>query len=276
MKRHFCTLICPPFCTPHLTIWHRAHAQITQTSKAFHYIKGDKLSILPNLARLGLLRAREPYTLDVVACWQRMPLRIKVISLLFLCLALLSIGVMSLARTQPIPKILAPPALYLPGNPLPELSKKEDCHHFAYIYLSCYVNQSDQEIFFDYELSSQKIIHTTHVTNEYKIGELIVDWGTPTGMTQYGSFFIIYWGTRSAVLYTNSFQPNSRIASIGYDWKPQQSSPWRGFSSGHLKKGRSYNGCAFTNGYSAFRLMRLSAQSTTVWAAGRGCHSNKR
>jgi hypothetical protein len=199
-------------------------------AQAFQYIKGDKLSILSNLACSGLLRVRQPHPLEIFTCLQRIPLLPKIMGLLFLCLVLFSLGVMSVARTQAIPKILIPVQTYLPGNIIHSFSKDADCHRYQYQYFSCQIRVVGQDIFFDYELGSRRIVRTTIQARQYKIGELVTAWGYPTGFTRNGTTFVIFWGIRSAVLYTSSLRPDSQIQSIGYDWEPQRSSPWRGFA----------------------------------------------
>jgi hypothetical protein len=41
----------------------------------------------------------------------------------------------------------------------------------------------------------------------------------------------VHWGTRSAYIYTCSFQPTSRIGSITYGRKASAIGPWRGFTT---------------------------------------------
>ncbi len=159
----------------------------------------------------------------------RIPLLVKIASLIMLCLTLFTLGLMTVARTQPIPKILIPVQTYLPGNIIHSLSKDADCDRYEYQRFSCLVHVLGQDIFIEYELGSRRIVRTAIQARQYKIGELVKSWGPPTGFTRNGTSISIFWGTRSALLYTSSFWPDSRIEIIGYDWEPQRASPWHGF-----------------------------------------------
>jgi hypothetical protein len=82
-----------------------------------------------------------------------------------------------------------------------------------------------------YKLGSRTIVRTGIRTREYAIGDLILNWGAPTGFTQHRDFIDIHWGSRSAFLYASSFRPDSRVEFIAYDPELETGAPWRGFTS---------------------------------------------
>jgi hypothetical protein len=70
-----------------------------------------------------------------------------------------------------------------------------------------------------------------HPAQQFSLGELIAAWGDPSGIISSESVIHVYWGTRSALLYTRSLQPNSPVDFILYDPAFQQTSRWLGFTS---------------------------------------------
>ena len=189
------------------------------------------MSIQSNLATPGLLREPRLSAPSAAIQWREIPLLVKVETMVVLSLMLTIFSVLNVARTGTISKILGPPRPYLPGNSLPLLPKDAECNHFENDIIFCIVHELGQGVYIGYEASTRMIIHTGLKTNESKIGELIVAWGLPTGFNQYDDSIFVYWGTRSAVLYTDSFRPESLVQFIRYDLEPQQASAWRGFTN---------------------------------------------
>ena len=189
------------------------------------------MSIQSNLAAPSLIRKRALSVPDAAIQWPGIPLMVKVATMVVLSLMLIIFSVLNVARTGTISKILGLPRPYLPGNSLPRLPKDAECNHFENDIISCIVHELDQDVYVSYEKNSRMIVHTGLKAIESKIGELIVAWGLPSGINQYDDTIVIYWGTRSAVLYTNSFRPESTVKFIQYDFAEQQASPWQGFTN---------------------------------------------
>ncbi len=162
--------------------------------------------------------------------WVRqLPLIFKVTTLLLLPLIPLTMSILIVSRTGVSSKIYTPPQAYLPGNPLPLTSGEETCVALQPYSSSCRTHVQDHEFYWYYELGTYKIIRTTISAEENTIGDLIIAWGTPTGFDQYDTSIVVSWGTRSALLVTNSFQPYSQVRFIEYDTEPLKRSGWHGF-----------------------------------------------
>lgn len=163
----------------------------------------------------------------------QIPLLVKIAICALLGSTLLTVGIMSLARTEAIMPIRTPPPEYLPGHLSPNLSTNISCHGYDGS-MSCLARLSNQDVYFYSEGQGGReiIVRTTIGTHEYTIGALILAWGTPSGFDRYGSSIVVSWGTRSATLDTSSFQPTSPVGFITYDLLPLRRSSWQGFGKG--------------------------------------------
>lgn len=191
------------------------------------------MSIDRGLAGLGLLFKGFSSASGVIGYWWQILLLVKIGVSTLVVSTLTMVGIIGVSRTQTLQAIKTPPPEYLPGNPLPNLADHISCNSSdsnQLTNLSCLVHLSDQDIYFYYEAQSEGIIRTIIKANEYTIGELILAWGTPTGFDRYGTATVVSWGTRSANLDAESFQPTNPITFITYDLKPLKRSLWRGFS----------------------------------------------
>jgi hypothetical protein len=159
----------------------------------------------------------------------QLPLLFKIVTILLLSLIPLTGSILIISRIGIPSPIYAPPQAYLPGNILPRYSEEDVCVSLPTYNSSCLGHLQGHDIYCDYEAGTHKIIRTTVSAEESAIGDLILAWGTPTGFDQYDTSIVVSWGTRSALLVTNSFQPNSRVRFIAYDTEPLKRSPWRGF-----------------------------------------------
>lgn len=189
------------------------------------------MSIQLSLADSGVSRGRARSGLSVVVRSQRIPLLVKVVAWVYLYLTMLVFGVLMVARLGTIPELLDPPQAYLPGSTLPQRVKGTDCFQPEYRYVSCRTEISGRNAYVLYDPSTRMIIHTAIEGGEHKIGDLVAAWGFPTGFDQQGGSIFIYWGTRTAILYTTSFKPDTRLTFIEYDFEQQHASPWHGFVS---------------------------------------------
>jgi hypothetical protein len=160
---------------------------------------------------------------------KRIPLLVSFAALAFSALTMLILSVVMIVRTVPAQPILNLPERYLPGNPFPTDALFPSINYGNYPAIAYYQNKN---ITLAYDVSTDRITVTSISMHEYTIGDLITAWGTPIGITQNGDYTWVYWGTRSAFLLPNSFQPTSRVAVIMYTLELFQSSSWRGFPSG--------------------------------------------
>jgi hypothetical protein len=150
--------------------------------------------------------------------------------LVYLATTIFVLGVVTTTRLQSAPQLLdldLPPA-YLPGGQIPE-----NVMLYLDIPYETTVRRSvifrDKEIVLSFDARLKTILRAAIQTQELTIGEAIINWGTPTGIVQTYYLTSVHWGTRSAYMYSDSFQPNSRVDFIQYDLEPQRTSSWRGF-----------------------------------------------
>ena len=168
-----------------------------------------------------------PSRLDSGVQPNRIPKLVSVAALMCFCLTMLILGVMIAGRTGTLRQLLDPPSRFLPGNPLPN---EVSCNTHSNEYVPrCYAQHLDDEFYFVFDADTRTIIRTVIPAREYTIGQLILAWGTPIGITQTNYTIDIDWRTRSALLYSSSFQPDSRVEFILYGLEQQPTSPWRGF-----------------------------------------------
>ncbi len=179
----------------------------------------------------GSFRKQAHSTSKAIARWRYLPLIIKLSVSGLLCLLSIIFSIVTLARTEIPPDILDPPKIFLPGNPIPQLAKDANCNRYDLHYVSCIIHSSSdsEDMYMVYELGTERIIHTGVRTHQYKIGQLILTWGFPTGIIQYDTTYYIYWGTRSAVLDTPSFRPESLVEYLQYDMDEHPAAKWQGF-----------------------------------------------
>ena len=153
----------------------------------------------------------------------------NVTAVIFLGFTMLVLGVVINARkgTTPHPPDL--PQRFLPGNPLPSeivcmaLVDEHDPR--------CLFRLSDDDVHFNFDAETHIIVRTIIPAQKYTVGDLMAAWGTPTGITRNETNVYIYWGIRSALLYTRSLQPDSRVDFILYDRDQPQAAVWRGFTA---------------------------------------------
>jgi hypothetical protein len=177
------------------------------------------------------LRPRYRVTVSIAIRTRSISLRVKIISMIVLSAMVFILCAVVIARTGAMPEIIAPPKDYLPGNALPQLPKDANCvePELRYLNPSCVIKLAGQTIYVSYDPNSRMIVHTGIFAHAYKIGDLIIAWGYPAGISRWGTSIVVYWGMRSAVLYTDSFRPESPVEFIQYDMQEHVASPWQGF-----------------------------------------------
>ena len=170
-----------------------------------------------------------PISVSGTRIWaHQFPLLPKVAILLLMSLIPPTLSVLIISRTGVPSEIYTPLQVYLPGNPLPQFARNDTCDQLSTYSTSCLAHLQNHDIYWDYESRTYKIVRTT-IAADNMIGDLIIAWGTPTGFDQQGISIVVSWGTRSALLATNSFQPYSRVRFIEYDTEPLKRSQWHGF-----------------------------------------------
>jgi hypothetical protein len=168
-------------------------------------------------------------------------------------LATLMLTVVMTARVGTTPHAPDLPQRFLPGNPLPN---EAACTTLSDDHIPrCVVHMPHDDVYFNFGAQSRIITRTVIPAQQYTVGDLIATWGTPSGFTSLADVvaideenltaawgtpsgftwnetkIYIYWGTRSALLYSRWFRPDSRVDFILYDVYQPQASAWPGFTS---------------------------------------------
>jgi hypothetical protein len=153
---------------------------------------------------------------------------IPMITILFFSIILLSIVLHSRASVQ---HIAAPPMKILPGNELPENARCNWSPTSQGDMLYCNLSIEDKLIYFAYDTEKRAIVHTSVPVEDGNVGDLILDWGNPTGVRWFSRSVEVQWGTRSVFVSTRPFNPANRALFISYSLEPNSGSPWIGFAS---------------------------------------------
>jgi len=148
------------------------------------------------------------------------------------CLALLMLTVIAFARVGTVPSI--PPflqQLWLSGH----VPVTANCVTHLFHQADCLIEVDDKDVALSLDTRTDTITLIVVSGDEYRLGDLILAWGTPTGITYYnfGCRIDVFWDTRTAELYTCALQPYSPIAYIEYALDPHPLSSWRGFTTTH-------------------------------------------
>ena len=155
---------------------------------------------------------------------------LQAVTLVFATFTVLIVSTISTSSLHPLPSIFDLPEAYLPGNPLPPLPKEAECS-VEYAFTACPVPYLDKLVYVYIQQGTRMISSTSMRVHEYTLGDLIENWGTPTGITRNQPLITIYWGQRSALVYTDSLRPESAVEFLAYDLSSRQAEPWRGFTT---------------------------------------------
>jgi hypothetical protein len=124
------------------------------------------------------------------------------------------------------------PPQYLPGNPPPNVSQDLSCSKTGYdIQSLCSLKHTNKPIILKFHTDNRQIIQTTLWNYEYRVGDMIAAWGTPTGIARYGKLTYLYWRTRAVFVHGKTLRPTSFVESIEYFMEQQQGKRWRGFTN---------------------------------------------
>lgn len=145
------------------------------------------------------------------------------------CLALLMLTVLVLAKAGTVPSIRPFLQQLLPDGPLPATV---NCVPQFFHHADCHVAVDGKDVALSLNIETGKITRIIASGGQYKLGDLMLAWGTPTGITRYGygCNIVVFWGTRAAQVYTCALDPRSPVAYITYALSEQPLSPWRGFT----------------------------------------------
>ena len=145
------------------------------------------------------------------------------------CLAVLILTVVALARVGTVPSSQPLLQLLLDGR----LPATANCSPRYYNHAYCRVETEGKVVALFVNLETNTIKATVDSGNDYRLGDLILAWGTPTGISPhaYGCSIVVFWGRRAAQLYTCALEAGSSVAYLAYVLDPHPMSSWRGFTT---------------------------------------------
>src|SRR5260221_5397666 len=116
------------------------------------------------------------------------------------CLALLILTVIVLARAGTVPSIQPLQQLLL-GGLLPATAS---CSPRLYHYVYCRAEVDDKDIALFFITLTGTIKANVDSGSQFRLGDLLLAWGTPTGITRYGygCSIVEFWGMRAVQAYT--------------------------------------------------------------------------
>lgn len=152
------------------------------------------------------------------------------------CTTACVVGVIAVARTGSASPITEAPQRLLPGSPIVPEAVCDDSRDGDFRRdgeYRCFVRHGDHIYWLAYDGASQAITTTQFSVRGETVGELLIAWGTPTGVAEQGHWIAVYWGTRSAHLPECRVQPGSPVGYLAYGPMPEleRMSAWRGFTT---------------------------------------------
>ena len=133
-------------------------------------------------------------------------------------------------RTTVYPLDIGLPDRLLPGKPLPS-SAHCDWYMVNEHTLYCAVTEDGVSVYLSFDIDRQMIRSASLPVHDKVVGELILAWGEPTGVSKSGLSNQVYWGNRSIVLISTPFSPDTRVGFVFYSQTPYTAGPWRGFAN---------------------------------------------
>lgn len=119
------------------------------------------------------------------------------------------------------------PETLMPGNPIPEGT---ECKSYFAGEVTCQMGQI--RLFAQYGAITYTRLYLRN--EEVTIGDLILSWGTPTGLSRYGDTVAVYWRNRYVYAIGSPFTPHNRVIVMIWDNRRVRTGrPWEGFSSGN-------------------------------------------
>jgi hypothetical protein len=133
------------------------------------------------------------------------------------------------SRTAVQPIKVEPASRFMPGQPRPKDSFC-DWHHAWGDFQYCNEHPStDTGLTFAFDRRRKTITYSSTYGFGLSIGELMLGWGQPSGYRSTGWAVQVYWGSRSAYLVSQKFEPQARVIFIAYELEPKESVSWKGF-----------------------------------------------
>jgi hypothetical protein len=168
---------------------------------------------------------------DIDVTPKRGNLLLQATALMSSCLGIVVLIVVTLSKTRTAAPS-EPPVRFLPGNPLPP---GVQCLLAADRYDDCRAAWDGKVIAITYDNKTRQIFRILVPGHDYRIGDLILTWGTPTGLahSSYGCNIVMFWGQRAVHLHTCALQMASHVDAIEYTLVQQPHAPWRGLTSPH-------------------------------------------
>jgi hypothetical protein len=146
-------------------------------------------------------------------------------ALFFLAIIFSAIG---FAHSKAPPVAQLPPAL-MPGNPLPNDASCVTGPYPSGNNLYCYMMLDDTLVYFMFSSMQGTIERLSYSPRAGVLGDLILAWGTPSGMNRLTWAVEVHWGNRVVYVSDKPFGPESRIHYVAYNLMPDHAQPWRGF-----------------------------------------------
>jgi hypothetical protein len=151
-------------------------------------------------------------------------------SLLTIFAAVSITGIFRLSRTE-LSHQDDPPAHIMPGQPLPSEAR---CAWYPYSggdAVVCRMYVGYDTAFLTYDGSRRRILRTSLPLHNETVGQLILNWGQPTGVKRLPWATQVYWGTRSVYVSSLAFAPDNHTSFVSYTLFPEETVPWTGFSN---------------------------------------------
>jgi hypothetical protein len=142
---------------------------------------------------------------------------------------LIILAIIKSSRTE-LRHIDEPPGYLLPGHRLPDNAQCTWAPHAGDTML-CRIFLHDNLFYLTYNVTQKTIVRTAMSASNETIGDLILAWGTPTGMQRFPWAVQVYWGTRSVYISARPFRPDNRTAFVSYNLNTVGALPWQGFAN---------------------------------------------
>jgi len=116
-----------------------------------------------------------------------------------------------------------------PGDPAPETAWCSFSYDYDHVY--CQVRLHGQDVYFSRDVRDGTVRTISYPTGKIAVGELMALWGRPTAVAESGMFRRVYWGTKSALVLSKRFTPNSAAAFVTLGLLVKNTSTWQGFTN---------------------------------------------
>jgi len=132
------------------------------------------------------------------------------------------------AQAGHVPEV---PEYLLPGQPVPTQC---DYTWRAYYPSNMYYCRGFVEgavMYAEYSNKRNIITWVSYSVDDETVGDLVLTWGTPTGIRRYNWGVEVYWGQRSVWVSSEPFSPSSKVFLIAYTLKTPDVYAWHGFTN---------------------------------------------